>query len=138
MGKDVSAADIKLDCRPDIPPKAILFPQTELLLSYKKEGGKITVTPAKTDDREKIIFGVRPCDAIAIARLDRVFCEGKFIDSYYKARRDKLAIFTVVCDGPADTNCFCPSTGGSPAGTEGSDVMMYDVGSSFYAEGITD
>jgi hypothetical protein len=28
LGKDASAADAKLDCRPDIPPKAILFPQT--------------------------------------------------------------------------------------------------------------
>ena len=38
LGKDASAADIKLDCRPDIPPKAILFPQTEVLLTFKKDG----------------------------------------------------------------------------------------------------
>ena len=138
IGKDVSAADIRLDCRPDVPPKAILFPQTEILLTYKVVGGKIAITPSKTDDREKVIFGARPCDAVAIARLDRVFCQGKFVDSYYKSRRDKLTIFTLACDGPADATCFCPSTGGSPAAMEGSDVMLYDVGDAYYAEGITE
>jgi sulfhydrogenase subunit beta (sulfur reductase) len=138
LGKDASAADAKLDCRPDIPPKAILFPQTELLLTFKKEGGKIVVTPAKSDDRGKVIFGARPCDAIAIAHLDRVFCGGKFTDSYYKARREKVMVFTIACDGPADPTCFCPSTGGSPAATEGSDVMMYDLGDSYYVEGMTE
>ncbi len=138
LGKDASAADAKLDCKPNVPPKAILFPQTEILLTYKKTAGKITVTPSKTDDREKVIFGVRPCDAVAISVMDRVFCGGKFTDSYYKARRDKVTIFAIACDGLADSTCFCPSTGGSPAATGGSDVMMYDVGDSYYAEGITD
>ena len=137
-GKDASAADAKLDCKPDVPPKAILFPQTEILLSYKKVDGKVTVTPAKTDDREKVIFGAKPCDAVGIALMDKVFCEGKFTDPYYKARRDKVTIVAIACDGPADSTCFCPSTGGSPAATEGSDVMLYDVGDSYYAEGITD
>jgi sulfhydrogenase subunit beta (sulfur reductase) len=138
LGKDASAADIVLGRKPDIPPKAIMFPQTEILLSYKKVDGKIVVTPAKTDDREKLIFGVRPCDAIGIALMDKVFCEGKFTDSYYKARRDKVTIIAIACDGPADPTCFCPSTGGSPAATEGSDVLLYDVDDSYYAEGITD
>jgi sulfhydrogenase subunit beta (sulfur reductase) len=138
LGKDASAADIKLDCRPDIPPKALLFPQTQVLFTFKKVDGKITVTPTVPDDRGKVIFGVRPCDTTAIAVLDKVFCEGKFTDSYYKARREKITIFTIACDGPADATCFCPSTGGSPAAKEGSDVMMYDVDDSYYAEGITD
>jgi sulfhydrogenase subunit beta (sulfur reductase) len=138
LGKEASAADIVLDRKPDIPPKAIMFPQTEVLLSYKKVDGKIVVTPAKTDDREKLIFGVRPCDAIGIALMDKVFCEGKFTDSYYKARRDKVTIVAIACDGPADPTCFCPSTGGSPAAKEGSDVLLYDVDDSYYVEGITD
>jgi len=138
LGKNASAADVRLDCKPDVPPKGILFPQTEVLFTFKKMGGKITVTPARPDDREKVIFGARPCDAIAITLMDRVFCGGKFTDSYYKARREKVTIFTIACDGPADSKCFCPSTGGSPAATDGSDVMMYDVDDSYYAEGITD
>jgi sulfhydrogenase subunit beta (sulfur reductase) len=138
LGKEASAADLKLDCRPDIPPKALLFPQTQVLFTFKKVDGKITVTPTVPDDRGKVIFGVRPCDTTAIAVLDKVFCEGKFTDSYYKARREKITIFTIACDGPADATCFCPSTGGSPAAKEGSDVMMYDVDDSYYAEGITD
>jgi ferredoxin len=138
LGKDASATDMKLDCRPDVPPKAILFPQTQVLFTFKKVDGKITITPTEPDPRDKIIFGVRPCDTVAISVMDKVFLEGKFIDPYYKARRRRVAIFTVACDGPADPNCFCPSTGGSPAGTEGSDVMLYDVGDSYLVEDITE
>jgi len=138
LGKDASTDDVNLDVKPDVPPKAILFPQTETLLTFKKVDGKIDVTPSPPDDREKIIFGVKPCDAIATTLMDRVFCGGKYVDEYYKARREKTTIFTIACDGPADSTCFCPSTGGSPSATEGSDVMMYDVGDSYYAEGVTD
>jgi sulfhydrogenase subunit beta (sulfur reductase) len=139
LGRDASAAEVELDGKPDTPPKAIIFPQTEVLLTYKKnKEGKFEVTPARTDEREKVIFGVRPCDAIGIAVMDKVFCGGKFTDPYYKARRDKVTIFSIACDGPMDSYCFCPSTGGAPAASEGSDVMMYDVGDSFYLEGITD
>ena len=139
LGRDASAAEVELDGKPDTPPKAIIFPQTEVLLTYKKnKEGKFEVTPAKGDEREKVIFGVRPCDAIGIAVMDKVFCDGKFIDPYYKARRDKVTIFSIACDGPMDSYCFCPSTGGAPASSEGSDVMMYDLGDSFYLEGITD
>lgn len=138
LGKDASAADVRLECKPDVPPKAILFPQTEVLLTYKKKDGNFTVTPAVPDEREKVIFGVRPCDAVAITLMDKVFCGGKFTDSYYQARREKVAIFSIACDGPADSYCFCPSTGGSPAATDGSDVMLYDLGDSYYVEDITE
>ncbi|MDD1755266.1 MAG: 4Fe-4S dicluster domain-containing protein [Methanomassiliicoccales archaeon] len=139
LGKSASAAEIELDGKPDTPPKAIIFPQTEVLLTYRKDkDGKFEVTPARPDEREKVIFGVRPCDAIGIAVMDKVFCGGKFTDPYYKARREKVTIFSIACDGPMDSYCFCPSTGGSPAATEGSDVMMYDVGDSYYVEGVTE
>ena len=139
LGKGASTAEVELDGKPDTPPKAIIFPQTEVLLTYKKnKEGKFEVTPAKSDEREKVIFGVRPCDAIGIAVMDKVFCGGKFIDPYYKARRDKVTIFSIACDGPMDSYCFCPSTGGAPASSEGGDVMMYDLGDSFYLEAATD
>lgn len=138
LGRSAAATDVMLEGKPDAPPKAIIFPQTEVLLTYKKKEGKFVVIPAKPDEREKVIFGVRPCDAIGIAVMDKVFCEGKFTDAYYKARRDKVTIFGIACDGPIDSYCFCPSTGGAPAAMEGSDVMMYDVGDSYYVEGITE
>ncbi len=139
LGRSVSAADVRLDGKPDAPPKAIIFPQTEVLLTYKKnKDGKYEVTSSKPDEREKIVFGVRPCDAIGIAVMDKVLCGGKFTDAYYKARRDKVTIISIACDGPMDSYCFCPSTGGAPAAIEGSDVMMYDVGDSYYLEGFTE
>ncbi len=138
LGKHAGAEDAVLDGRPDVPPKAVLFPQTEVLLTFKKKDGKFTVIPPKIDDREKIIIGAKPCDATGIAVLDKVFCGGKFTDYYYKARRDKVGICTIACNGPADSTCFCQSTGGSPVSTDGSDVMLYDLGDSYYVESVSD
>ena len=138
ISKEISAADARLEGKPDLPPKAILFPQTETLLTFKRESGKFVVRPVTPVGREKVIFAVRPCDAIGIALMDRVFCGGKFVDSYYEERRNRTTIFTIACDGPADSYCFCPSTGGGPAATEGSDVMLYDVGDAYYVDGLTD
>lgn len=138
MGKAASADEADLSGKPDSPPKAILFPQTETLLTFKKEEGKFVITPADPDDREKIIFGVRPCDANGIGLMDQVFLEGKFVDPYYDARRAKTSIVSIACDGPTDPTCFCPSVGGSPVSTKGSDVLLYDLGDSYFVEVLTD
>jgi ferredoxin len=128
---------VMLGCKPDVPPKGILFPQSEVLLRYRKQGKNINVEPAPADYGKKIIFGVKPCDAVAISIMDRVFCEGMFVDPYYKTRRENTAIVAIACDGPSDSQCFCPSTGGSPVSKEGADVIMYDLGEEYYFEPVT-
>ncbi|MHC4295113.1 MAG: hypothetical protein ACYSTL_05960, partial [Planctomycetota bacterium] len=49
-------------------PKRILLPQMENLVRFEISRGKAVV-----DETERILFGLRPCDAAAIAILDEFF-----------------------------------------------------------------
>ena len=56
-----------------IPAKANLFPAMEEMFSFQKgkEGYHIELPPS--DEHKQLIFGIRPCDARALAILDMTF-----------------------------------------------------------------
>ena len=70
------------------------------------------------------VIGCRPCDAAALAVIDKVFA-WDYDDVRYRARREAATVVTFACSRTGDT-CFCTSVGGSPHGTLGSDVVIYD------------
>lgn len=121
--------------------KGVFFPQSEILCRY--ENG---VLVEETLPSEKILlFGIRPCDGRGIAELDEVFSasNSRFEDPYYLKRREDSVVVSLACTGgtsggaaPART-CFCTSVGGDPAGTEGSDVVAYDLGDRYLMTAVT-
>lgn len=106
------------------PPRQILTPMTETLLSMEPGGSAVECVPAS---EPVVLFGTRPCDARAIAFLDRVYAGGDRIDPYYAARRKALTIVSIGCREPRAT-CFCTSTGGGPLSPEGSDILLEPFG----------
>lgn len=101
-------------------PKEFLFPSTEALFSYRLQGDDVTLEPPPADEGEQVLFALRPCDAAGLARLDDVFLGG---DPTYASRRERTVIVSLACDR-ARPECFCTAVGGSPAGTEGSDIQL--------------
>ena len=62
-----SAGEMAIDQLPRRSAKEAFFPVCEDIMTYEKEGQKVTVTdidPARFP--ETLLFGVRPCDASAI------------------------------------------------------------------------
>jgi ferredoxin len=120
-----------------LPPKRELFPQCEALSRFGPDG----VIEEKTAGGKTILFGVRPCDARAIAYLDKVFVDGGIDDPYYQARRNNTLIISLACSAPADT-CFCASfnasSGAGPADTMGSDAIAYNLGNSHVFESASE
>ncbi|MDQ7093430.1 4Fe-4S dicluster domain-containing protein [Desulfosporosinus sp. PR] len=132
-----SFADIKQDyLNSKLPPKAIFFPQHEKLLSYVKNGKDVTVKN-ELKVGKTIIFGMRPCDAKGLLLLDKVFTNDQYQDPYYYERRDNTVIIGVACNKIAPT-CFCSSLGLSPAGSEGADIFLIDLGDAYAVEVITE
>jgi len=113
--------------------KGFALPQLEAVLSYDGAEGQ-AAPPA---EGKRAIFGVRPCDARALALVDRVYRERRFVDPLYAARRDNAVIITLACEYPAPT-CFCTSVGGGPADATGADVMAYPAGDDLLLEAVSD
>lgn len=117
--------------------KKIIFPQKETFFKYEttgKNGIKITETDSQV--KPFVIFGVRPCDAMALNLTDRVF-DGDIKDSYYWKRRDAATLVGLTCSTPPSPNCFCTSVNGSPHSTEGLDILMTELDDCYSVEAVT-
>ncbi|OAT80285.1 4Fe-4S dicluster domain-containing protein [Desulfotomaculum copahuensis] len=119
-----------------IPPKGILFPQTEKLFSYScgTEGAQVQEC---IDQQKKVVFGIRPCDAKSLVLLDNVFNNDKYQDPYYLTRRENTILVGLGCNRPAGT-CFCTSLGGGPFDTTGLDALLVDTGDKYVVEILTE
>lgn len=132
-----SGAEAVLDAgNTKLPAKELFFPQSETLFSYNvTEAGANLQAPI--DDKKKVLFGVRPCDARSLKLLDNVFNNDKFTDPYYTARRENTVMVGVGCNTPAST-CFCTSVNCGPFDTSGLDLLLVDTGDAYVVEVITD
>ena len=119
------------------PPKDVFFPQTEKMFDFTVSGSRITgLTETPLPHRPILLFGSRPCDARAAAMLDRVF-GWDYLDPYYLERKRRAVVVSIACREPEDS-CFCTSMGGNPGSTEGSDLLLTDLGDRYLVEVITD
>jgi formate hydrogenlyase subunit 6/NADH:ubiquinone oxidoreductase subunit I len=103
-------------------PKEFLFPRSEKLYTFAVDGGSVRLSDPPKQETRQVLIGVRPCDAAGLAVLDRTFL-GATPDSIYGLRREHIVIISAGC-ADADPECFCTAVGGSPAGTEGSDLQI--------------
>lgn len=117
------------------PAKKLFFAQCETLFSFSKDG-KVEA-PKLKQEKQRIIFGLRPCDAKSLAILDRVFGDDDYNDPYYLEKRNNTIIFTLGCTDPQNS-CFCTSLGFGPGSKDGSDVFVCDLGDSYLFEGVTE
>ncbi len=116
--------------------KGVLFPQRERLLSYdllKPE----EMTEPPFPDKQRVVFGIRPCDAKSLLVFDHVFNSKEYPDPYYLNKRDNTLVISIGCNAPAGT-CFCTATGGGPFSTDGSDILLYETKDAYIAQGLTE
>ncbi|TFG37666.1 MAG: 4Fe-4S ferredoxin [Syntrophobacterales bacterium] len=122
---------------PKNAPKNFFFPQTETMMKYfRTERGK-ELSDVVEEMPDAVLFGVRPCDARSFVLLDNIFDDPKYRDPYYVERREKTTIVSMACVHPPYTTCFCTSVGGHPMASEGSDIVITDLGDDYLAEFLT-
>lgn len=117
-----------------VPPKNLFLPQTECLFSFQREGGSIALEPSGGLERERVLFGIRPCDARSLVLLDRVF-NG---DLYYQEKRRGTTLVGVACPSPPQRTCFCTSLGIDPLSPEDVDILLTDLGDRYLVEVTTE
>lgn len=108
-----------------IPPKGLLFPSTEKLYTWGKGPEGTFIDSALETPRPFVAFGVRPCDAAAIERMDQVFLSKGYIDEFYQAKRNALTLVAMACPRTSDA-CFCDSMGQSPNAAPEADILLLE------------
>jgi ferredoxin len=103
-----------------LPLKREFFSQCEMIASWDEKG----MREEKSKQSNRVIFGVKPCDARSLKQLEKVFTDDKFTDPYFEQRRRNTLLISLACSSPAET-CFCSSTAGGPADTAGSDILVF-------------
>lgn len=117
-------------------PKEYFFPQTEDIVTYEGVIDKRVPKDEEKEIKNRIIFGIRPCDIKSIQILDRLFINDDFVDSFYKRLRENTVLFAFGCNTPR-TTCFCSSFENGPFSPSGSDAFITDLGDSYLIEGFT-
>jgi ferredoxin len=106
--------------------KRWLFPPRRTLWRIKRNGNGVHFEPGEAEPPKTALIGLRSCDLQAINTQDRVFLQGPYVDSYYRAMRSRLLIVAVDCSEPAAT-CFCTSMGGGPGASDGFDLCLFEL-----------
>jgi sulfhydrogenase subunit beta (sulfur reductase) len=128
--------EVLLDYRNvELSPKGIFFPQTETLCDFDYD----TIGNVPMPEGNILVWGSRPCDALALTYLDEIFsAENKgYEDPYYLNRRNGSVMITLACNEPPAT-CFCTSVEGSPAGTKGADVLATELNGELLLQGVSE
>ncbi len=106
---------------PRLSAKSMLFPAVEPLFSYRKSKGDVQVSEPDTGlFPERVIMGVRPCDAWGLKILHSTFAADPK-DEIFEARFDRMIIIGLSCS-ETDEYCFCPE--GTPGSITGSDILL--------------
>jgi ferredoxin len=119
-------------------PKNFFFSHTETMMRYTRTPKGMTFAGKGPEPKEAVLFGTRPCDARSFLLLDMLFDQEKYRDSYYIDRREKTTIISMACAHPPYATCFCTSVGGAPLSSEGSDILITEVGEDFLVESVTE
>lgn len=112
--------------------KPFFFPQPETLFKFSIQKDT-TLFKEPEEEKKCMLFGVRPCDARSIILNKLPYNE----DSYYRKKTEQNIIIGLSCNERCNS-CFCLWTGGSPMGTEGTDISLTLIDGFFIAEAITE
>jgi len=108
-----------------LPPKSLFFPVREALFAV--HGLRRPVLTPPVEQEPLAIFGLRSCDATALAFLNRFFGQRGFDDKTVTSRVRRALKMTLACHAPGP-DCFCVCCEGGPFLASGFDLQFTDLG----------
>jgi len=123
--------------RTAISPREFVFPKSECLFTIETDSDGRKTIHETVDDEERVIFGVRPCDASGLTVLDAVMLGQDPIDVSYQRRREHTSLIGLACPQMWE-HCFCTSVGGSPNSSAGADIFLTEVEDGYGVEVISE
>jgi sulfhydrogenase subunit beta (sulfur reductase) len=107
--------------------KPLLHPPLTDVWSITRDTDGFHVTMAAHPVVARALFGVRPCEAVAMRTLEHVLVDGRHPDPTASANAADRIVVAVDCTRPAST-CFCASMGSGPAcPDDGADIALTEL-----------
>jgi sulfhydrogenase subunit beta (sulfur reductase) len=140
--KRVTAFD---GCDPDSPiaqtmsVKPLFFPKSAKIMKFTatSAGTEISDTTEDPLTGNRVVLGVKHCDARGLQVLDQVY-KWDYIDTDYQKRRLNTIIVSTRCD-KADTQCFCTSLDYDVEHSDAHDVKVVNgTDGSIYIQAVTE
>ncbi len=122
--------------RPILPIKEYFFNPTEQLLTFIKQGSNVIIRETLQEE-QRVIIGVRPCDAHGLKVLDAMFLDAEPADHNYQAHRERTILVGIACSEALPT-CFCTSLGEGPHSPNDLDILLTEVEDGFIVDIVTD
>jgi ferredoxin len=119
------------------PVKKFFLSPWEYLFKGRYDHGKEVLEDLSLPENKRIIIGVRPCEAMGLTLLDKVFNAEEYKDEFYLNNRKRTILVGLSCLKP-NKSCFCTSLGGSPASNRGLDALIFPVGNDLIIEIISE
>ena len=118
------------ECNPDSPIattrsiKPLFFPRSAKVMKYTATSAGTDVSETDEDHLagQRVIIGVKHCDARSLQVLDKVY-NWDYIDSDYQKRRLNTVVISTRCD-KADTHCFCTSLDYDVENMDAMDILV--------------
>jgi ferredoxin len=123
-----------------LSPKTLIYPQSERMFEYSLDENDSEANILKESPKDyspQAIVGIRPCDAHALRIVKLNFDNSEFRDPWWVQHFESTVLVGLGCNEPCST-CFCTSVGGGPFNEDALDVMLYDLGETFLAKGLTE
>ncbi|MEW5914488.1 MAG: 4Fe-4S dicluster domain-containing protein [Thermodesulfobacteriota bacterium] len=127
------AADLEINYKSSmLSPKKLLFPDNQPIYEYQKKDGRVSLRPVGEQwEGQVALLGVHPCDLAAITCLDKLFLEDRFQEPTYQDRRARLTLVGLTC-AESTPHCFCNVMGAGPDASAGYDLLLTDLGQSYF------
>jgi ferredoxin len=118
-----------------LSPKEFFFPITDTLFTLRSDNGRAELkTP--TIEKEAVLFGIRPCDALGLKVIDRPFLDEP-ADVRYQQRRERTVLVGLACS-EACPECFCTSVGTAPNDASNMDILLSESGEDYLVQAVTE
>ena len=116
--------------------KSVVFPKVEELFTFSKTDNGIDIKDTLSSIPETVVWGIRPCDSSAFNYISEFFLREN-PDAYFAKRKELTTLIAIGC-AKSDDACFCTSVDLNPGSTAGSDILLTQMGDSFYVEVVTE
>ena len=133
QGEDVATEFTNsLDC-----PKYIFCPQQDPICNYEIKGrGEVFIEPIEPDTTPRVVFGMRPPDIRGLDIMDAYLLNDN-VDERYKAKKDNTTTICIGYHNPPPC-CFAEAVGVDLFPKKGSDILLTDLGRSYYVETLSE